>query len=182
MISSPPDGLSTVTTRNPQKSLTFYTYRAQLTFGLPISQEVNVAALFTKWVEKSCASLNAFSLLPFDSEQGQQVTSPVQIPGDDASFYSQYYYKHRILQHGNPTGMIHFQTATPWTYIKSFKNHYFAWLRENKVFINYTKFKTDTSVPCGFLVGAHPGFLRCTEAEEELLGSLGLDEGQIHFN
>jgi len=54
-----------------------YTYRAQLTFGLPVSEEVNVAALFTKWVEKSCASLTASSLLPFDSEQGQQVKSPV---------------------------------------------------------------------------------------------------------
>jgi len=30
-------------------------------------------------------------------------------------------------------------------------------------------------------IGAHPGFLCCTEAEEKLLGSLGLDEGQIPF-
>jgi hypothetical protein len=178
---SPPDGSSTITNRPPKKSLTFYTYHAQLTFGLPLSQEVNVAALFAKWVAKSCTSLVAFSLLPSDSKQGQQVTSPDQIPGDDASFYAQYYHKHRILQHGNLTGIIHFQTATPWTYIKSFKNPYFAWLRENKVFINYTKFKTDTLVPCSFLVGAHPGFLRRTEAEEELLGSLGLDAGQIPF-
>ena len=42
-----------------------------------VSEEVNIAALFTKWVEKSCASLTASSLLPFDSEQGQQVKSPV---------------------------------------------------------------------------------------------------------
>jgi hypothetical protein len=54
--------------------MTFYNYCAQLTFGLPLSQEVNVAALFLKWVEKSCASLTAFSLLPFDSEQGHQVS------------------------------------------------------------------------------------------------------------
>ena len=54
-------------------------------------------------------------------------------------------------------------------------------MRESKVFLNYTKFKTETLVPIGFLVGAHPGHLRRDEAEEELRGSLGLSEGELPF-
>jgi hypothetical protein len=43
------------------------------------------------------------------------------------------------------------------------------------------KFKTETLVACGFLVGAHPGFLCRNEAEEEICGSLGLDKGELDF-
>jgi hypothetical protein len=46
------------------------------------------------------------------------------------------------------------------------------------VFLNQTKFKASSLVPCGFLLGAHPGHLRRAEAEDELRVSLGyaLDE------
>jgi hypothetical protein len=92
-----------------------------------------------------------------------------------------YYGNHRSLLHGNLTGMVHFQTSTSWQSIKAFRSRYFVWLTDNRVFINYTKFKTDTLVPCGFLVGAHPGHFRRNEAEEEFSASLGLDPGEIPF-
>jgi hypothetical protein len=41
----------------------------------------------------------------------------------------------------------------------------FKWLHVNKVFLNHTKFKTDTLVPCGFLLSALPGFSCHNEAE-----------------
>jgi hypothetical protein len=77
--------------------------------------------------------------------------------------------------------MVHFQSTASWSSIKSFKNPYFTWLKKNRVYLNYTKFKTETLVACGFLVGTHPGHLRREEAEEELRGSLGLDKGEIDF-
>jgi hypothetical protein len=77
--------------------------------------------------------------------------------------------------------MIHFQTSTPWSAIKGFHSKYFSWLRNHKVYLNLTKFKTDTLVPCGFLVGAHPGFLRRNEAKEELRGSLSIDPEELPF-
>jgi hypothetical protein len=77
--------------------------------------------------------------------------------------------------------MVHFPTSVSWSTIKSFKHPYFAWLCTNRVYLNYTKFKTDTLVACGFLVGAHPGYLCREEAEEEIRGSLGLDEGELQF-
>ena len=42
------------------------------------------------------------------------------------------------------------------------------------MFINQTKLKTDTLVACGFLVGAHPGHLRRTDAEAEYRKRLDL--------
>jgi hypothetical protein len=77
--------------------------------------------------------------------------------------------------------MVHFQVGTPWGQLKKPSSPYFSWLHLNQVFLNYTKFKTDTLIPCGFLVGAHPGFFRRDEAEEELIGSLGLADNSIPF-
>ncbi len=99
----------------------------------------------------------------------------------DPEFFAEYYGNHRSLIHGNLTGMVHFKTSTPWNTIKAFKSRYFAWLTDIQVFLNYTKFKTETLVPCGFLVGALPGYLRRLEAEVELHASLGLDAGEIPF-
>jgi hypothetical protein len=78
-----------------------------------------------------------------------------------------------VLNHGNLTGMVAFQCSTPWARLKSPNHPFFNWLRINKVFINQTKFKASSLVPCGFLLGAHPGHLRRDVAEDELRVSLG---------
>jgi hypothetical protein len=169
-------------TKDPSKStLTFFTYRAQLTFGLSTScREVNAAALFTDWLEKSVALLANFSLLPYEGEGGHQITSVNQIE-QDPIFFNQYYHYHRVLQHGNLTGMVQFQTSVPRIALKSIKSTYFTWLKESRVYLNQTKFKTDTLVACGFLVGAHPGHMRRDEAEDELKVSLDMESTNIPF-
>jgi hypothetical protein len=112
--------------------MTFFTYRAQLTFGLSsVCKEVNATALFLQWFEKGKALLVNFSLLPFEDDRGLQITSSTQIP-EDAAFFSDYYHNHRVLQHGNLTGMVQFQTSVPWTALKSYKSAYFSWLKECK--------------------------------------------------
>jgi len=176
-----PASRSSVTTTKPKGTLRLHTFRAQLTFGLKPSQKVNVAELFTRWMEASILLLADFALLPFSEESTEKITSVDHIRRGDPVFFTTYYGNHRSLVHGNLTGMVHFQTSTPWQSIKSFKSRYFMWLTDNRVFINYTKFKTDTLVPCGFFVGAHPGHFRRNEAEEELLASLGLDPNEIPF-
>jgi len=158
-----------------------HTFWAQLTFGLKPSQKVNVADQFTHWIEASIKLLGHFALLPFDGEGGAKVTTMKEIRRGDPEFFAEYYGNHRSLIHGNLTGMVHFKTSTPWNTIKAFKSRYFAWLTDIQVFLNYTKFKTETLVPCGFLVGALPGYLRRLEAEVELHASLGLDAGEIPF-
>jgi hypothetical protein len=47
------------------------------------------------------------------------------------------------------------------------KEPYFQWLHQSKVYLNLAKFKSDTLVVCGFLLGAHPGHLRHDDAEKE---------------
>jgi hypothetical protein len=170
-----------ITTNRPVHTLRLHTFRAQLTFGLKPSQKVNVADQFTLWIEASVKLLPDFALLPYDGESGAKVTTSEHIRRRDPDFFMEYYGNHRSLLHGNLTGMVHFQTSSPWSSIKAFKSRYFAWLTDNRVFINYTKFKMETLVPCGFLVGAHPGYPRRNEAEEELQASLGLDPDEIPF-
>jgi hypothetical protein len=121
-----------------------------------------------------------FSLLPYDQEKGLQILDISQIL-DDKLFYNTYFHNHRVLQHGNLTRMVHFQTTTPWGSIKKPTGTYFAWLHENEPFLNLIKFRIDTLIPCGFLVGARPQFLRRDEAEEELSGSLAMDDNPIPF-
>jgi hypothetical protein len=174
-------GLGPVLPSSPKKfetTVTYHTYRAQLTFGLkPTKTGVNVAKIFTDWFIASSKSLENFSLVPFEEgEKGQQISATDQIPDDSSTFYKDYYFNHRVLNHGNLTGMICFQSSTSWSKIKGYKSTYFNWLRNNNVFLNQTKFKTSTLVACGFLVGAHPGYLRRDEAEQELRVSLQLQQ------
>jgi hypothetical protein len=69
-------------------STTFFTYRAQLTFGLPSSSDgVNVAKFFRRWIFSSCESIEHFSLIPYEEEKGQQISSLDQVPEDNADFY-----------------------------------------------------------------------------------------------
>jgi hypothetical protein len=77
--------------------------------------------------------------------------------------------------------MILFQSSLPWSKLKAFRNPYFNWLRSNNVYLNQTKFKTDTLVACGILLGAHPSYLRRDEAEQELHQSLKLQDQEIPF-
>jgi hypothetical protein len=163
-------------------NLTFYTYRAQLTFGLSKAcKEVNIAELFLQWLDKSSSLLSNFGILPFDAKKGQQTTDRSQVALDDVEFFGTHYYNHRVLQQRNLTGMVHFQTSSPWRSIKHIKSPYFTWMKACKVFLNYTKFETYTLVACGFMVGAHPGHLCCQEAEEKLRGSLALDDDELEF-
>jgi hypothetical protein len=158
--------LSNVSSSPESMPTTFFTYRAQLTFSLPQSKEgVNVTKYFCRWIYSSCESIDNFALVPYDDDKGQQISSIEQVPEDNASFYSAYYHNHRVLNHGNLTGMVTFQCTTPWERLKSPNHPFFNWLRLNKVFLNQTKFKVSSLVPCGFLLGAHPGYLRRDEAE-----------------
>lgn len=76
-------------------SVAFYTYRAQLTFGLPQSTEgFNVAKYFRWWGFSSCESIDNFSLIPYDDEKGQQISSLDQVPEENPDFYSAYYHNH----------------------------------------------------------------------------------------
>jgi len=160
---------------------TFFTFRVQLTFRLsPTSRGVNVAELFNNWAATSFKLLTQFILLPFDDENGIQFTSLSQIQ-DDKAFYATSFHNHRVLQHGNLTSMVHFQAATPWGHLKKPTGSYFGWLHKNKVFLNATKFKVDTLVPCRFLVGTYPSYFHRDEAEEEFVVSLSLDDQPIPF-
>jgi hypothetical protein len=129
---------STVTTTRPKSTLHLHTFRAQLTFGLKPSQKVNVADLFTSWIDASLKLLSDFALLPFEDDVSDTITSIEHIARGDPDFFMKYYGNHRSLIHGNLTGMVHFQTSTSWQSIKAFRSRYFAWLTNNRVFINYT--------------------------------------------
>lgn len=145
-----------------------FTFRAQLTFGYKPKEEFNVARLLSRFVFSASDSLPRFSLLPFDDDKGQQVSSIDQLPDNNPEFYSIYYHNHRILQTGNLTGMIQFQCRSSWSELKSPSSSFSRWLKTNKIYLNYTKFKTSTLVPCGFLHGAHPGYLHRDEVEAEI--------------
>ena len=155
-------------TKQPATSLTFFTSHAQLTFDLSkVCTEVNAAELFLQWFEQSSKSLANFTLLPFDPETGQQITTPSQIATNDVDFFSKYYFNHRLVYLGH---------------LSRIKDPCFCWLNDYKVFLNYTKFKTDTLGVCSFLVGAHPGHLHCDEVEEELRDHLHLDSSPLKFH
>lgn len=93
--------------------------------------------------------------------------------------YNNYFHNHRVLSHGNLMGMVHFHCSVSWSKIKHMKGEYFQWLHRQKVFLNQTKFKTDTLVACGFFLGAHPGHLHWDEAEQELQEWLQLDQDML---
>jgi hypothetical protein len=158
-----------------EKQTTMFTFRAQLTWGLEKGPEVNLPELFREWVKNTSKYIPDFALLPFEDVKGQVISTPEQVPYDNPNFYKEYYHNHRVLQHGNLTGMVQFQCSISWQKIKRMKEPYFQWLHQSKVYLNLTKFKSDTLVVCGFLLGAHPGHLRREDAEKELLQRLTLD-------
>jgi hypothetical protein len=143
-------------------------------WGLDPGPKVNLPSLFRAWMESSVQNIPDFGLLPFDDDKGQMLTSPSQIPIDNPDFYHEYFYNHRVLTHGNLTGMVQFCCSVSWNKIKRMKDKYFQWLYQNKVYLNLTKFKSSTLVVCGFLVSAHPGHLRREDAEVEFRKRLGL--------
>jgi hypothetical protein len=54
-------------------SMTFFTYHAQLTFGLPTpSDGVNVAKYFRRWIYSCSESIDNFTLVPYEDEKGLQ--------------------------------------------------------------------------------------------------------------
>jgi hypothetical protein len=110
--------------------------------------------------------------LPYDDEKGQQVTATTQLPDNNSDFYAAYYKNHRILQHSNLTGMISFRCNSSWTDLKKPTSSFFQWLYSNKIFLNQTRIKSATLVACGFLHGAHPGYLHRDKAKIELDQSL----------
>jgi hypothetical protein len=77
--------------------------------------------------------------------------------------------------------MVAFQCTIPWSSIKSPTCQYFQWLKAHHIFINPNKFKTDNLVPCGFLFGAHPSYLRRDEAEQELQACLNITPDSLPF-
>lgn len=153
---------------------TFFTYRAQLTFGLEKGSKVHLPDLFREWVKNSNKHIPNFTLLPFDDPKGHVICLPDQIPEDTPSFFKEYYHNHWVLPHGNLTGMVHIRCSVTWNKIKRVQDDYFQYLHWNKVYLNLTKFKADTLVVCGFFVGAHPGHLRREDAEVELRKRLQL--------
>jgi hypothetical protein len=72
--------------------------------------------------------------------------------------------------------MVKFQYGVSWQKIKRMKEPYFQWLHHSKVYLNITKFKSNTLVVCSFLHGAHFGHLRCEDAESELMQRLNLEK------
>jgi len=160
----------------PEKETTTFTFRAQLTWGLEVGTRVNLPQLFREWVKQTGSLLPDFALLPFDDDKGTVVTTPEQVPYDNPTFFQDYYYNHRILNHGNMTGMVQFRCSVSWNKVKRMRDPYFQWLHLNKIYLNLAKFKSATLIVCGFLVGAHPGHLRREDAEKELQQRLGLTE------
>jgi hypothetical protein len=160
--------LPTKTATETSEPKTMFSFQAKLTLGLQTSREVNVAILFSRFLANAIKTVPDFSLYPYDDDKGQQVTATTQLPEDNSEFYATYYKNHRILQHGNLTGMIFFRCSLSWRELKKPTSSFFQWLYRSKVFLNQTRIKATTLVACGFLHGAHLGYLRRNEAEVEL--------------
>jgi len=158
------------------KQDTTFIFRAQLTWDLELGTRVNLPQFFRELVKKSSELIPDFALIPFDDEKGPVITKNEQVPDDNPTFYQDYYHNHRILNHGNMTGMVHFRCSVSWNKVKRMKEPYFQWLQKAKVYLNLAKFKSATLVVCGFLVGAHPGHLRREDAERELRERLQLSD------
>lgn len=107
---------------------------------------MNVPNLYRSWVAHTAKLIPDFSVFPYEEDKGQQVSSADQVPDDNPAFYNSYSHNHRVLKHGNLTGMVYFHCSVSWSKLKHMKGEYFQWLHANKVFLNQTKFKTDTLV------------------------------------
>jgi len=103
---------------------TIFSFQAHLTIGLQPGREVNVAILFSRFLANAFQTVPDFSLFPHDDDKGQQVTATAQLPDDNLDFYTTYYKNHRILQHGNLTGMISFRCSLSWTELKKPRVHF----------------------------------------------------------
>jgi hypothetical protein len=68
-------------------SRTLFTYHAQLTFGLSVATEVNVADFFLSWVQQSKIDLPDFVLLPFSNEMNNTPAPANDIKHDDITFF-----------------------------------------------------------------------------------------------
>jgi hypothetical protein len=95
----------------PEKQQTMFTYRAQLTWGLDIGPSVDLPTLFRAWVTNTSKHIPNFSLVPFEDELGQVISTPEQVPVDNVTFYQEYYHNHCVLRHGNLTGMVQFRCS-----------------------------------------------------------------------
>jgi hypothetical protein len=82
-----------------------------------------------------------FALLPYHDDKGQQITTTEQAPDDDPDFYKTYYHNHRVLTHGNLTGMVKFRCSVSRAKLKHINGDYFRWFHRTKVFINQTKLR-----------------------------------------
>jgi hypothetical protein len=164
-----------------------YISRAQLTFGLKAGCQVNVTSIFSQFLATAIAHMPNFSLLPLLSPSLQwreRATGELYWPNprQQSWIFQLYYHNHRVLQHGNLTGMISFQCDKPWTEIKKPTGSFFQWLHKCCIYLNQIRFKANTLVSCGFLHGAHPGYLWRAEAEKELDRCLNQDrEKSIPF-
>jgi hypothetical protein len=161
---------------------TTYTYRAQLTFQLKKTPHINVAGIFGEWLSSSLSMLPNFSLASNENPTENFITSTDQLPKDNQAFYTQYFHNHHVLSHGNLASMVAFQCTIPWSSIKSPTSQYFQLLKAHRVFMNPTKFKIDNLVPCGFLFGALPSYLRRDEAEQELQACLHITPKSLPFH
>ena len=80
--------------------------------------EINVAILFSRLLANAIKAVPDFSLLPYDDQKGQQVTTTTQLPDKNSEFYAAYYKNHRVLQHENLSGMISFICSSSLTDLK----------------------------------------------------------------
>jgi hypothetical protein len=84
-----------------------------------------VADLFLNWYEKCTTELPEFSLLPFDSHEHQLAPAPKEILHSNEDFFKTFYGNHRVLHHGNLTGMVHFYTTLPGLLLRALKTRTF---------------------------------------------------------
>ena len=75
-------------------------------------------ALFRDWVANTAKNIPDFALVPFEDDKGQVISTPDQVPYNNPSFYKDYYHDHRVLQHGNLTGMVQSRCSVSWHKIK----------------------------------------------------------------
>ncbi len=75
--------MNMVVSRDEDETKTFFTYRAQLTFSLPMKASVHIPALFRDWIHHLAEYVPDFSLYPYIEEKGHQVSRAEQAPDDN---------------------------------------------------------------------------------------------------
>jgi hypothetical protein len=79
---------------------TTFTFRVQLTWGLDPGSRAHLPFLFREWFVISSKHIPGFALLPFKDDKGQEILTSDQVPDDNPTFYSDYYYNHRHISSG----------------------------------------------------------------------------------